>query len=496
MKTKTEWTALTRPEQATMRRGRMNELVHRRACGTEGAPSEFALNIDRCAGKMGEFAAFAADLHATLRDDGASRALPEGQRNGVVAGLLEAARSQGKFAELADSASIHDSIAQDATTEMLNAVAKASGLDSIPDDNNGADQSPEEIQQQIDGLDGLPVDTDEAAQAKQDAQAKLEEALKKAKARRRSIVNKIEKAKQDGSLANAVAQAAAKAEKKARTVKSLRGAGIGSEGGVGGEDDPIDADLISKVENLSDVESVLALVGKMDEAADGEEATGEGKISPTGLTQGDDLSHLASSEWIKEQMDEDLLLMDVMEKRATQTEFESPEPLKDGDKVFMIDMSGSMSGEKIVWARAIGMAGVLRANKKGQRWGLAMYNTSNHVATSASPTALKDAFAKAYTYPHGGTSTDYCLRELLKSNALGTLKDPDVLLLTDGGWEPLEDETKELMKKLNVRLFVVMLDSVEGDTEGATKTWHVPSAAYTALTQDTAGEILAAMSKK
>lgn len=462
-------------KENTARMGSIATGAYKKSLGSEEMPSELANMADVHMGKVNEWAGFTKELFGSMFDPAGMKELPDNKISEVGKELLDVATKQAQFGELRLAARCHSSIAADATKDLAAAVASATGIDKIPDDPE-AEKPPEELQQEREKIENIPVDPDDkqGQQDKQEALDLIDQAINKGKARRDAIIEKL--GKNGSQLDRAVRAAAAKAQEAAKAVNGLVKCGFGSGAGGGGAES-IPPEMIKQAMEMPDFSKILDLVGKMQSATDEleEEALGYGRLNPVGLSVAKEITDVIPGELAEYSSNPLSFLSRFINAEVLGEERENPEPKAKGDLMIFVDRSGSMQGPRIEWARALAVAGIMQAEKNKRRWTVTMFaDSSNSLRSSSSVKGLQHALSTVSVGAGGGTNTDWAIRSVLKSTDLqGGLRDPDILLITDGDWEDFSDETKRLLKGKKMRLFVVQLEGMMRKIEAATKVWRI-----------------------
>lgn len=455
--------------------GFIGQSAYKRALGTAELPTDLAVVSDAHMGKVGEWAGFTKELFGSLYDPAGMKKLPEDKINATGAELIGAAESQAQWSELRAASRCHPLVASEAARDLAAAVATATGIDQIPDDPE-AQKSPEDLRDEREKIENIPIDpTDAQGQKdKQEALDQIDKALNKGKARRDAISDKLKK--NGNQIGRAVKAAADKAQQMASAVNGLAECGFGTGAG-GGEKDQITPELIKQALQMPDFAKILALVGRMQSATDekAEEAEGLGRLAPTGLRLAREITDVLPSELAMYPGNEVMFVAKLLDHELLGEERESPEPKNKGDLMIFVDRSGSMNGPRIEWARALAIAGILQAEKQNRRWTVTMYaDYGSKLLSSSSEKGFQHAMNTVSVNAGGGTNTDWAIRTVLENNDFSDgLRDPDILLITDGDWEDLKEETTRLLDGKKMRMFVVQLEGQMRKIEAATKVWRV-----------------------
>ncbi|MHA1594785.1 MAG: VWA domain-containing protein [Candidatus Baldrarchaeia archaeon] len=140
--------------------------------------------------------------------------------------------------------------------------------------------------------------------------------------------------------------------------------------------------------------------------------------------------------------------------------------ITEGSYYVVIDKSGSMSGEKTVWARSVALALFRLAIKKRRKYFLRFFDTNVHPADRPleDPKEVLEAILKVDS--NGGTYIDHALEVAIndiKERGLSEYTNT-VILITDG-IDDVKDWTEDLRKN-NVKLISIMID---GDNDSLKK---------------------------
>ncbi|ADB57470.1 vWA domain-containing protein [Archaeoglobus profundus] len=133
--------------------------------------------------------------------------------------------------------------------------------------------------------------------------------------------------------------------------------------------------------------------------------------------------------------------------------------IAEGAYYILVDKSGSMVGEKTVWARSVALAIYRMASLKRRRYFLRFFDKKTHHLLS-DPHEVVDAILKVKS--NGGTDITNALRTAVKDLVERGLSDltNTIVIITDGE-DVVEDLSKDL-KKANANLISVM---IQGENE-------------------------------
>jgi len=188
------------------------------------------------------------------------------------------------------------------------------------------------------------------------------------------------------------------------------------------------------------------------------------KIKKQKDEHGDELAGYRLTKKLEKALPRELAMPDeIFYYKLASSGFLAKEKLsvKEGAFYVLIDKSGSMAGEKTVWARAVALALLKLAREKKRRFFMRFFDYNVY-------DLLDDAdFQKLLTAiltveSNGGTSIDTALRTALKDLTKHKLIEQTntVVIITDG-----EDEVTvepEEFKKVNATLVAVMIQGLNG----------------------------------
>jgi hypothetical protein len=155
-----------------------------------------------------------------------------------------------------------------------------------------------------------------------------------------------------------------------------------------------------------------------------------------------------------------LTLRSLVESACLQYRLEGTETLGKGPLVVAIDKSGSMEGEKDVWATAVALALLDVAQHEKRPFALLCFDGAvKHESIVVPGAALPEA--ALFVPADGGTNIDKAVRRGLEiiEQRPGALREADVVLITDGGSDPAgAPELRERAAKLGVTVLGVAID--------------------------------------
>lgn len=134
--------------------------------------------------------------------------------------------------------------------------------------------------------------------------------------------------------------------------------------------------------------------------------------------------------------------------------------LGEGDFVACIDVSGSMCGEKEIWAKAVALALMEHAVKRKRRFSVVMFDTEiKYSKTFEGRPTLEDVIEIARIATSGGTNFEAPLDEARKIIESGT-PNADILFISDGECKVDDrwlEEFEEFKKRTNTKVVSVFV---------------------------------------
>lgn len=251
--------------------------------------------------------------------------------------------------------------------------------------------------------------------------------------------------------------------------------------------------LLRTVTSIPGFNKIFDLCGKMlQESEELYEDLAEFNITPSGLTKAKEITEVISSELGTYFVDPLGFIKRFTEGELLGTEREDYQAKEKGDIIILVDRSGSMglghragpyepvTTTRLMWAQALAISCIVQAKKENRRWVYASYDDADApMEYSTCELGIEHAIgAIASVTPRGGTETDFAIRKLVglcngtweqdhKGKRLykgslpailkTPLKDPDILLITDGAWERLSGETIYALEYTETRLFMLQL---------------------------------------
>lgn len=485
---------------------------------------------DRGAGRVGEWASAVAETHARLVDPAGCRPLPPGAGSSWGASAMSTLTGLPTWGELRAASALHPSIARDAARDLCAALATAIRLDDVPRD--GAATSPEAAQGALDDAqrdlgearaafdaldgdgdgDGAPDDGDDAPDADADAPDGVGTRRGRGRGRGRSpaqvrdrlraATDAVEAARRDlhraqgrrtalsdrarqahDQIARAAQVAAQAASARATACRTLSEAGIGdSTGCFGGLPD----DLVDAVARTPGLAAILRECGAIREAARSARVSPivpgrEGMVGPStgGLRDVADLRPLESAALaggLGRAMQVAALVRLVGDRAATSAKGGGGG--ERGDVVVLVDRSGSMSGPRETWARALALAITVDAVREGRRVAVSLFDDVATPAVVVRSVADLPAIVRTLSGGSNGGGTTVASALAEAHRALPHLRHggrgADVLLITDG--EIRDDEVTATSATFphGAKLRCALVETARtAPIPRAVSTWHV-----------------------
>lgn len=164
-----------------------------------------------------------------------------------------------------------------------------------------------------------------------------------------------------------------------------------------------------------------------------------------GITKGDDLQHLLSSEvgLLSTPATQPLLMQRIIERRALQYELRGRETKTRGPIIFCIDTSGSMQGLRDAWAKACALAMMEIARRQKRSFAIVFFN-GGVAKVKHFPDPGKIQFADLLDalsfFSGGGTNISVAMRYACNVIETGLVhearwkngKDADIVVVSDG----------------------------------------------------------------
>ena len=239
-----------------------------------------------------------------------------------------------------------------------------------------------------------------------------------------------------------VATAAAEASAEIDSMRAaLRGTGAGSGAGAGFAVRAPARELIDAMRSGSKLRRVMELAGRLraEAAAKQKSKTTYARDEVASVTTGNDLARLLPSELVY-LADDDLemiLFRKLSERAALEYELRGRETMTRGPIVLCVDESGSMSGSRDEWAKAVTLALADVACKQRREFVIVHFDdavTKVDRPDVRAGISLAELLTFVSHFSGGGTNIERALMAALGivRTAKGGLKDANVILISDG----------------------------------------------------------------
>ncbi len=207
----------------------------------------------------------------------------------------------------------------------------------------------------------------------------------------------------------------------------------------------IKKEVAAKLQNNHHLKRIAELAGRMRRIAaeKQKQKTKHGVDELADITVGDDLARLIPAEIAK--LSHPLLKLDFqkkyLEKSLLQYKLRGKERQVRGPIVVCIDESGSMSGSRDVWAKAVGLALLQIAQQQGRKYAMIHFDSSvtrvDKFDKKADFTDIMDAVCH---FTSGGTNFEKPLTEASRIiTREKEFKQGDCIFVTDGSCEINDD---------------------------------------------------------
>jgi len=190
------------------------------------------------------------------------------------------------------------------------------------------------------------------------------------------------------------------------------------------------------------------------------------------ISIGNNLQHVIPTELAK--LQHPLLKLDFLkrfaEKQLIQYSLRSKDTLAKGDFIVCLDLSGSMSGERELWAKAVALATLEIAIREKRGWALITFSEnvkSVRKFDKKQKPSISEILEIAEEFYGGGTNFELPLSKAVELLEHGFSKKADILFITDGECEvsnTFVQEFNEFKKKNEVKVISVFIFGQRTDT--------------------------------
>jgi uncharacterized protein with von Willebrand factor type A (vWA) domain len=270
----------------------------------------------------------------------------------------------------------------------------------------------------------------------------------------------------DKSLEEAVKNAAKKSVEVAEDVKEIQNFVYGCKAGVGHTlslDD--DVTTVLRLAKNTDVRNLLKVLSRIPDITKAvkKRRVGYQRGEIEGYTRGSDIERLVYTELAYPEI---YFYMKVAEGDLLL--FEKVMYLTMGPVYILLDKSGSMDGNKILWAKATTLALFIRSRIEKRAFYMRFFDSEPYELIAVKPNAKPSQVVKLLEYiamVRNGGGTDISKALLTACNdimKLGFKETSDVILITDGEDRIAKNLVKKALQHAKARLLSVM---IMGDNE-------------------------------
>jgi uncharacterized protein with von Willebrand factor type A (vWA) domain len=393
---------------------------------------------------LDEWPSFTREAYGNLYDADDIEEIPNNEKSEFGTAAMGALELQPHFPELRASSSAHRVVASEMGAKMSALVAKALELDDVDEDSIKS-EDPRELENIMETTNQMLDEAGASDEEKEKALDELSAEHASAQTSRAALIKKLASPQAQALIGMGVRKLAQEAKQGAEAIGMLRSFGLDPATDDG--DAGIDEELIKMLKENKMLLDVLKECGRIKDAA---AATGEahvttGRCDVVGVEVGDDVTRLLNEE-LALLDDEDLgdhTLARLLSSEALCWEMAGAEYREKGDVVLLVDRSGSMHGAPMVYARALAAASMIQAVKQGRRVVLCMFSGgAPTIATVSRNGGMKKAIKALGLEASGGTDVEQAFAGV-HNHGFSELRDPDVLLVTDGYF----DGESSLLKK-------------------------------------------------
>ncbi|ADC64688.1 von Willebrand factor type A [Ferroglobus placidus DSM 10642] len=268
-----------------------------------------------------------------------------------------------------------------------------------------------------------------------------------------------------GAVSVAVRKAQEEFEKVQNAMVAL---GFGNEPGKPVQVDPETAiKLASELKSNERLKKMVELLGKMRNLL---KSTAKAKprksmLELHSITSGREIERLLPSEILKLRKYRVVFLRDYYEGRLLHYDLKRREKESKGPIVIALDLSGSMSGAKEQWAKAVSLATIDIAVKERRPWAIIAFDAGiKDVKVFRKQPKPEDVLGIMRIGASGGTNFEKPLKEAMKIvEDCREFTKADILFISDGdckvGWEFLEEFTR-FKRRRNVRVTGVLISGI------------------------------------
>jgi len=425
---------------------------------------------------MEEWPLFTREVFGTLYDDKDLRPMKDEEKSPFGMKAMETLKSQPSFDMVQSASSAHSLIASESATQLCELVGRAMKLNTMKKSDIET-EDPRHSEQKLKDLIDLMREDSEVSQDVIDKLQKRSEQRehKAAKHRNQLMVNMAQQDKTKVIEAG-MAEIAKDAEESAKVICMLRG--FGMEDSTSDKDEGINSELVKLLKSNKQLLAILELCGRLRSSASKElsKTARTNQCDIAGIVPDNEVSRLVAEElaFLSDQDLSDVALERILESKASCLKLKGQEGKDSGDVVLIVDKSGSMSGVSMIMARALAASIMINALAEDRRVVLCLFDNEPRVVKVPTKNELAGALRMLGTEPSGGTDTKKALSRVVDLG-FEELREPDVLLITDGCFSASDAKTAADLYPSETRFFGLFL--ARGYTaehkEWMTDTWEI-----------------------
>jgi uncharacterized protein with von Willebrand factor type A (vWA) domain len=343
----------------------------------------------------------------------------------------------------------------------------------VADDEAALDEKKQTLEH-LEELEGDPLDPESKAEVQRDLKKEIGELEKKLKKARETQARHADNLPLD--MDNEVGSSVERmTEEMAELDQNIRGLGLGA-GGDGKQDARRRLELGERLAQSKKLRLLARLAGAFKEVAFEARKKTIPRAPQTmhAVTQGSDLAHLLPSELPGLDKSRRGVHLDFLRRfvEGRLLQYDLRAPANRGPMVVCVDGSGSMSGSKEIWAKAVALTLMEIARREKRRCLAMVFSDGPEVfevellakgrgAGSRLKVSDESVLAFAEHFPGGGTNFEAPLRRAVDAVTTGTYRNGDVIFITDGeasiGSE-LVEEIAEGRKKHRFKIRGLLVD--------------------------------------
>lgn len=329
------------------------------------------------------------------------------------------------------------SLEESAKTHLAEHVKRSQEMAEQEDEIGSADQMMDDLRKRA------RDQIDAAGEVSDQTKREIKGQVKRRQAARETLANLIQQQAASSMIADAAAAAQAAADAGAEAT-----AGLSMLPGIGGghshnlsPDKQIE--LAQKWSNNATLRKIAAMIGRLyrDMRFKREARTKNVPIEPVGITTGSDFSlmlpHELARGFSSNKLIKTTFIKDFVEDNVLQYAMEGKLPAGKGPIICVTDGSGSMSGEKFVWASSLAVCLLMIAQREKRAFAGIEFGSKSQMKSwffpkgePADPDMVIDYASHFWA---GGTDTDTGMREALRiCKGEPVFKSADVVIIGDG----------------------------------------------------------------